>query len=302
MIAVPTSVTTTQRINTHTLWASSLHLPTTSFAQSTTRSPFLEVSTSPLPSVGTGKMSVVTRGIEPSPAGTSSATEAAPDTVLSEALEPVKPQVIPPPDPDSSTLDVVTAWSPTTPHEAKGALSTVETQTSPSQVVPLYTPFPVGEPPESDPLLNLTEPPSLGPSQESQTETGRPYHELHLWTTEDMDVPTESALQPGNESSTFSAATVLSGDGEIDHTPQSYPHMLDPDLDLDSQYIPANGFLPVSSAFICCSLCTRSSSLSHFTFCSSCSPLRSRLSSITFLFPPFFHTTLKLNLISAWFC
>ncbi|TWW62606.1 Plexin-B1 Semaphorin receptor SEP [Takifugu flavidus] len=245
MIAVPTSVMTTETINTPTLWTSSLHLPTTSSAQSTTGSPFLEVTTSPLPSVGTGKMSVVTRGIEASPAVTSSATEAAPDTVvLSEALDPVMPLVTPPPDPDSSTLNVVTAWSPTTPHEAKGALSTVETQTSPSQVVPLHTPFPVGEPPESDPLLNLTKPPSLGPSQESQPETGRPYHEVHLWTTEDMDVPTESALQPGNDSSTFSAATVLSGDGEIDHTPQSYPHMLDPDLDLDSQYIPANGFLP----------------------------------------------------------
>lgn len=255
MTAVPVAVTTTERVSTPTPRTSSPRLPTTSYPQPPTRPPFTEVTTTPPPRGGTGGMSA-------SPAVTA---EAAPDAVVL-GEEPVMPLIFPPPDPDSSTLDVVTAWSPNTPRQAKGAFSTVEPHTSPPPPAPLPTPFPVGEPPESHPFPDRTEPPGVGPSQRSQSETGGgdPYPEVPLWSAEEMDVPTESAVHPGNE--TFSAATVLSGDGEIDHTPQSYPHLLDSDVDY--QYGPADGFLPVSSASICCCLCTSSSPPSHFTSCS----------------------------------
>lgn len=217
-------------------------------------------------------MPVVTSGVEASPTVTMSAMDATPDAVVpSEDLDPAVPLLIPPPDPDSSTLDVVTAWSPRTPHEAKGAFSMVETRASPSEVTTLSTPFPVVEPADSVPFLDLTQPPSPGPSQHSQIETARqdPKPEVPVWTPEETDVPTESALQPGNDTASFSAATLLSGDGEIDHTPQSYPHLLGPDSDLDYQYDPADGFLPVSLASIRCSLYTTSSSSSlmlHLVF------------------------------------
>lgn len=131
----------------------------------------------------------------------------------------------------------------------------VETSTSPSEVTALSTPFPVVESVDSEPFQDLTQPPSPGPSQHSPIETGRlhPNPKVPLWTPEETDVPTESALQPGNDTASFSAATLLSGDGEIDHTPQSYPHLLGPDSDLDYQYDPADGFLPVSLASIHCS-------------------------------------------------
>lgn len=263
--ATPNTVAATQRLTTLVLRTSTVQLPTTS--------PLLEVTTPPPSPVGTGRMPVVTSGFEASPTVTMSAMDAAPDSLVpSEDLDPAVPLIIPPPDPDSSTLDMVTAWSPRTPHEDKGALSMVETWPLPSEVMALSTPFPVVEPADSEPFLDLIQPPSPGPSQHSQTETGRqdPNPEVPLWTPEEMDVPTESALQPGNDTASFSAATLLSGDGEIDHTPQSYPHLLGAGSDLDYQYYPADGFLPVSLASIYCSLCTSSS---RFTLCSSPSPL-----------------------------
>lgn len=217
-------------------------------------------------------MPVVTSGIEASPAVTMSATGAAPDAVVpSEDLDPAVPLFSPLPDLDASTLDVVTAWSPRTPHEVEGALSMVETRALPSEVTAPSTPFPVVEPADSEPFLDLTQPPSPGPSQYSQIEAERqePNHEVPLWTPEEMDVPTESALQSGNDTTSFSATTLLSGDGEIDHTPQSYAHLLSPDSDLDYQYDPADGFLPVSLPSIRFSLCTTSSSSLCFTSCFS---------------------------------
>lgn len=267
--STPSTVAATQRLTTPVLRTFTVQLPTTS--------PFLEVTTPPQPPVGTGRMPVVTSGFEASPTVTTSAINAAPDAVVpSENLDPAMPLFIPPPDPDSSTLDMVTAWSPRTPHEAKGALSMVEASASPSEVTALSTPFPVVEPVDSEPFQHLTQPPSPGPSQYSQIETGRqhPNPKVPLWTPEETDVPTESALQPGNDTASFSAATLLSGDGEIDHTPQSYPHLLGPDSDLDYQYDPADGFLPVSLTSIHCSQCTTSSCSSHFTSCPSPSPFR----------------------------
>ncbi|CAF93155.1 unnamed protein product, partial [Tetraodon nigroviridis] len=174
-------------------------------------------------------MAVVTSNVKTSPAVTMSAMDVAPDAVVpSKDLDPAMPLFIPPPDPDSSTLDVVTASSPSTPHETKGASGMVETRALPSEVTAQSTPFFVMEPDDSESSLDPTQPPSPGPSQHSQIETER------------RDPIPES----GNDTASYSAATLLSGDGEIDHTPQSYPHLLGHDSDLDYQYDPADGFLP----------------------------------------------------------
>lgn len=171
---------------------------------------------------------------------------------LSGDLDPVMPLIIPPHDPDSSPLDVLTESPPSDPQEAEGALSVTEPPTPASSGFPLPTPFPVDQPADSEPslYLDLTETPTPVPTLDSQTEAGSPDPdpEVLLWPKEETDVHAESAVQPENDTATFSAATVLSGDGEVDHAPQSYPHLLDTDSELDYQYDPADAFLPVSSA------------------------------------------------------
>lgn len=81
-------------------------------------------------------------------------------------------------------------------------------------------------------------------------DAGRPGadSEVLLWPDEEVDVHAEGAVQSENDTATFSAATVLSGDGEVDHAPPSYPRLLDTDSELDYQYDQADIFLPVSSA------------------------------------------------------
>lgn len=233
--AVPDNVAATERLTTPVLGTSTVQLPTTSS--------LLEVSTLPPPPAWTGRTPVVTSGVEAFPAVTTSAVDAGPDAAFpGEDLDPAVPLFIPPPDPDFSTPDVATARSPGTPHEAKGALGVVETPEATTR----STPFPAVEAADSEPFLDLTQPPSPGPSQRSRIETGRedPDPEVSLRTPEETDVTTASAHQPANDTASFSAATLLSGDGEIDHPPQSYPHLLGPDSDLDYLYDPADGFLP----------------------------------------------------------
>lgn len=289
--AVPNTVAATERLTTPVLGTTStIQLPTTPS--------FLGVSTLPPPPAWTGRIPVVTSGVEASPAVTTSAVDAGPG----EDLDPAVPLFIPPPDPDFSTPDVVTSWSPRTPHEAKGALGTVETP----EVTTRSTPFPAVEAADSEPFLDPTQPPSPGPSQRSRVETGRedPDPEVSPRTPEETDVPTESAHQPGNDTASFSAATLLSGDGELDHPPQAHPHMLGPDSDLDYLYDPADGFLPVSLASIRCSLTFLTFRL-HLVLPSPPPPLSDIFSIlllsltffpfITFLFPPLFHIRVEFK-------
>lgn len=206
-----------------------------------------------------GELVVVTLGNAEGAAAAPDVVTAAMDLVpvtmtdgLSGDLETVMPLIIPPHDPHSSPLEVVTESPPGDPQEAEGALSVAEPPTPSSSGFPLPTPFPVGQPDNSEPslYLDLTQTPTPLPTQDSQTEAGSPgaHPEVLLWPKEETDVPAESAVQPDNDTATFSAATVLSGDGEVDHAPPSYPHLLDTDSELDYQYDPADAFLPVSSA------------------------------------------------------
>uniref|UniRef100_A0A8C4P0A7 Plexin-B1 n=1 Tax=Dicentrarchus labrax TaxID=13489 RepID=A0A8C4P0A7_DICLA len=216
-------------------------------------------TTPPLPEVTTreeveteaGELVVVTqsdtKGVATTPSISMEAIDLVPVTMadgLSGDLDPVMPLSIPPHDPDISPLEVVTESPPSDAQEVEGALSVAEPPTPASSGFPLPTPFPVGEPGDSEPslYLDLTQAPTPVPTQDSQTEAVSPGTdpEVPLWPKEELDVPAESAVQPENDTATFSAATVLSGDGEVDHAPPSYPHLLDTDSELDYQYDPGD--------------------------------------------------------------
>lgn len=219
--------------------------------------PTLPPSTAPGPEVTTRKeegeaseMIVVTHSnLEEgalTPSVIMAAAELTPITVadgLSGDLDPVMPLMIP----DSSPLEAVTGLPPS---ERQAAGETVTLEESPTMArsgFPLPTPFPVGEPADSEPFLylDLTQTPTLLPLQDLHTEAGSPTTDPNvlLWPKE-ADHHTEGAVQAENDTATFSAATVLSGDGEVDHIPQSYPQLLNTDSELDYQYDPTDGFLP----------------------------------------------------------
>lgn len=168
---------------------------------------------------------------------------------VSGDVDPVMPLIIPPQESDSTSLEVETESPPSDTQEAEGALSLTEPPTPASSDFPLPTPFPVSEPEDSETsiYMNLTQTPTSMPRQDSQTEAGSPGTKPGR-PKEEMDIHVESAVQLENDTATFSAATVLSGDGEVDHAPSSYPQLLDTDSELDYQYDPADTFLPVSSA------------------------------------------------------
>ncbi|XP_029286967.1 LOW QUALITY PROTEIN: plexin-B1 [Cottoperca gobio] len=167
---------------------------------------------------------------------------------LNGDLDPVVPLITPPHEVDSSHLEVVTGSPPSGTQEAEEALSLAEPPTPASAGFPLPTPFSVGEPGHPKPSLDLdlTQTPTLMPTQDSHTEAGSPGSDpgVLLWPKEEVDVHTDSAVQSENDTATFSAATVLSGDGEVDHAAPSYPQLLDTDSELDYQYDSADAFLP----------------------------------------------------------
>uniref|UniRef100_A0A669AVN4 Plexin-B1 n=1 Tax=Oreochromis niloticus TaxID=8128 RepID=A0A669AVN4_ORENI len=165
---------------------------------------------------------------------------------LSGDLDPIVPLMIP----DSSPPEVVTALPPSKRQVAKEALTLAE---APTMVVPGFPPptlFHMGEPADSEPslYLDLTQTPTLVPLQDLHTEAGSlaADSEVPLWPKEAENY-TEGAVQAENDTATFSAATVLSGDGEVDRMSQSYPpQLLNTDSELDYQYDSADGFLPGS--------------------------------------------------------
>uniref|UniRef100_A0A3Q3NR22 Plexin-B1 n=2 Tax=Eupercaria TaxID=1489922 RepID=A0A3Q3NR22_9LABR len=156
-----------------------------------------------------------------------------------EDLDPVMPLIIPPQDPDSPDLDVVTESPTSDAQEAEGAFSLAEPPTPTSSGFPLPLPFPMGEPDDPEPslYLDLTLAPTPGPTQDSQTKSPEaPSDELLMPEKEDPDVHAE----PENDTTSFSAAAVLSGDGEVDHAPPSYLQLMDSDSELDYQYDPGD--------------------------------------------------------------
>ncbi|XP_076012592.1 plexin-B1 isoform X2 [Genypterus blacodes] len=162
-----------------------------------------------------------------------------------EDLNPLVSPLIPAPDPESLPLELVTESPPSSTLEAEEVESLADPPTQASSGFPLPTPFPLGEPVDSEPPLDfdLTSVPSLPPPQVPLTEADSPVADVEalLWPEKEGVEPAKSTE---NDTATFSAATVLSGDGEVDHTPPEYPRLSDTDSDLDYQYDQADAFLP----------------------------------------------------------
>ncbi|XP_039467763.1 plexin-B1 [Oreochromis aureus] len=256
--AAPITIATTKELATPTLsHTSTSHEPTHPGTTLPTQPPTLPPSTSPGLEVTTRKeeeseaSETVTHSDLEDAVATQSVTmataELMPVTVadgLSGDLDPIVPLMIP----DSSPPEVVTALPPSKRQVAKEALTLAE---APTMVVPGFPPptlFHMGEPADSEPslYLDLTQTPTLVPLQDLHTEAGSlaADSEVPLWPKEAENY-TEGAVQAENDTATFSAATVLSGDGEVDRMSQSYPpQLLNTDSELDYQYDSADGFLP----------------------------------------------------------
>uniref|UniRef100_A0A4W5N018 Plexin-B1 n=1 Tax=Hucho hucho TaxID=62062 RepID=A0A4W5N018_9TELE len=109
---------------------------------------------------------------------------------------------------------------------------------------PFPTPFPLWEPANSEPTfhLDLTGahfPPPLEPLPPTEAEGQGAEPEVFLWPREEVEEETEGTAAENDTSVAFSAATVLSGDGEAaEHSPSTsaYPRLLDADSKLDYQY------------------------------------------------------------------
>lgn len=161
---------------------------------------------------------------------------------LSGDLDAMMPLMIP----ESNPQEVVMESPPSDAQEAEGGPGLAETPTpASSDHSLLLTPLPVDEPADADLEQELTPTSSIAtPTQDSEAGSV----EVLLWPKE-ADVHSKDAVQSENDTATFSAATVLSGDGEVDHAPSSsYAHLLDADSQMDYQYGPGDAFLPVSSA------------------------------------------------------
>ncbi|XP_057703038.1 plexin-B1 isoform X2 [Corythoichthys intestinalis] len=160
-------------------------------------------------------------------------------------LMPIMPMVIPPPDSDVDATEVMTELPETETQELGGTLSWVDPLTPTSSGMPQPTPFPIGEPAstKSSSLLDLTQAPSTVPPLDSQTQSqSRDTNPDALWPKEQDSITADGTVLAENDTATFSAATVLSGDGEVDHASPVYPQLVD--TELDYQYDPADSFLP----------------------------------------------------------
>uniref|UniRef100_A0A665W7W0 Plexin-B1 n=1 Tax=Echeneis naucrates TaxID=173247 RepID=A0A665W7W0_ECHNA len=140
---------------------------------------------------------------------------------LSRESDPVMSLMIP----DSSPLEVVIELSPSKSHDAEEALSLPQPPTLASSA-------------NSELHQDLTHTTIPMPTQDIESRS----LEVLLWSKEEVDVYTNSAVQSENDTATFSAATVLSGDGEVDHAHSSNIQLLDTESQLDYQYDPAEAW------------------------------------------------------------
>lgn len=251
---IPTTPTTTTTSSELTTPSTTLPPQPVSTQLDTTAAPTTpltpEVTTGKEEEIEAGGLVIVTQrdteGVAVTRSALMVATELVPVTVadgLSGDLDSAMPLMIP----DSSPLE---ESAPSDTQEAGGAPSLGEPPTKVSSAPPHPTPFPVGKPDDSETSLyqDLTQTSILMPTEDTQTEAGNQGTEPKILpgVKEEVGVHTEVAVQSENDTATFSAATVLSGDGEVE--PPSYPLLQDTDSELDYQYDPADAFLPVSSA------------------------------------------------------
>uniref|UniRef100_A0A8C7Q0B5 Plexin-B1 n=1 Tax=Oncorhynchus mykiss TaxID=8022 RepID=A0A8C7Q0B5_ONCMY len=224
-------------------------LPPTTLAKATT--PIPETTTSETEEQTTAEELVAEAESETvGPVVTPGNVELAP----SDDLATLIPLAFPP---ETSPLEVVTAPPP---QELDKALSLAEPpmEVQPTPVsYPFPAPFPLGEPVDSDLTfhLDLTEAPSPLPLDhlhplptDAEGQGAEP--EVLLWPREEVEEEAEDMAVENDTSTTFSATSVLSGDGEAaDHflSGSAYPQLLDADSELDYQYDSSDTFLPGDS-------------------------------------------------------
>ncbi|XP_067093381.1 plexin-B1 [Osmerus mordax] len=222
---------------------------TTSLVEIATTEKNKEETTSTVIFLAYEQTEMETEGLMVTPGNVDVATEAdltnvtlaADDDDLYELTPLVSPPELPP-------LEVVTDSPPSSVPEmdqaqSLGELPSETTQAS-SSGYSLPSPFPLGEPSDSEPTFHLdfTQPPQ-DPQPPTQDTSRGSDPEVLFWPGEDADEDSEVTVAE-NDTASFSAATVLSGDGEVDHTSQAFPRLMDADSELDYQYDMADTFLP----------------------------------------------------------
>ncbi|XP_077458908.1 plexin-B1 isoform X1 [Stigmatopora argus] len=158
---------------------------------------------------------------------------------------PIIPLVMPPPDSDMDTMEVLTEMPKVDTQELGGTLSWVYPLTLSSSSIPQPTSIPKGEPanPKSSSLLYFTQTPSPVPPLHSKTHSqNRDNNSDVLWPKKEDDISADGTVLSENYTASFLSASVLSGDGEVDRASPVYPQLVD--TELDYQYDPADSFLP----------------------------------------------------------
>uniref|UniRef100_A0A1A8UH63 Plexin-B1 n=1 Tax=Nothobranchius furzeri TaxID=105023 RepID=A0A1A8UH63_NOTFU len=138
-------------------------------------------------------------------------------------------------------LEVVTDSSPSDKQDVRESLSLTKPPTLASWGGLKPTPYTVEETVDFTPFLNpdLTQMPTMEDSMRTAQSTEPA---VLLWSHE-ADSQAEGGTQVEDDRATFSAPTVLSGDGEVDRDALFYPHVMDRDSELDYQYDQAESFL-----------------------------------------------------------
>ncbi|XP_055077868.1 plexin-B1 [Periophthalmus magnuspinnatus] len=143
-------------------------------------------------------------------------------------LDQVMPLMIPHTEPDAVSQEVLSEEMTAIIQDVSGP------PTFDPNSFPLPTPFFMGA--DSEPLELQTSNPPPNPSTEGP--------KVLVWPKE-KEEPEDQIKQVENDTATFSAGTVLSGDGEMEHAPPPpSPLLQDSDSEPDYQYDQDEGFLP----------------------------------------------------------
>lgn len=150
-------------------------------------------------------------------------------------LEHVMPLMIPQTEPDVASQEEMSEENTSIVPDV------TESQTLDSTSYPLPTAFPVDEPEDPELIEFQTKSPDPPPPN-SQTDSS----EVLVWPKDkDLEEAEEQLKQVDNDTATFSAGTVLSGDGEMERAlPPPSPQLQDTDSEADFQFDQDEGFLP----------------------------------------------------------
>ncbi|KAI1890455.1 hypothetical protein AGOR_G00153880 [Albula goreensis] len=216
-----------------------------------------EEATSPLQEGTTTEEVLVTRNNNPvlavAEVEDNVETELPPVTLGEDQPPSAAPLTSPAPPPAHPVEETMTASPTGSPQPMEDAQSLAEppSESQPSPVAPPPTgddtPFPLGAPLDMDDtlsaLLTVAPPPQHTPALEVVERVEDGDGESVLWPEEEVDT---AEVVAENDTATFSATTVLSGDGDADQAHPAYPHLRDsdPDSELDYQYDSSDFYLP----------------------------------------------------------